>query len=426
MGSPPAAPGLQAGATIHGWWPKLKEFWSENWDLFPETIRRSFLDAVGHAYQTNTNIKNASNHKLWRLAVTGNSIDLDWGVWIVLRITYYDVNLNEEDEKPLRQWLAFQKGAATKRIQERYPDIAVLGTDFPGTFPERPSSWPELGTKRQPVKPKKEAQEEQLSAVAPVEQTTQAGKESEPPADNTQPASSLCDGKPQTPLSNQAQLTSITLQRKRKAGANRGDMEDEPGDDDHATGPNKRLRRDIARDGAPSLASSGQQPPNLLLNAQVTMSYEEFERSVNNWGHRYGQPNAEPLSATKREVAHSPILPSIEASGIQQTPFTQPPLTQPPRMFPRVKREVHHSPALPSIVTNSMQHTPMANQPPEPARPLTTRPGSDVFNPLRLPDTASGDDLAKQTLAELLKEVKRDIDLLRARVEAMGAILPQV
>ncbi|KAF4458227.1 hypothetical protein FALBO_15044 [Fusarium albosuccineum] len=369
---------------------KLKEFWIENWDLFPETIRKSFLDAVGHAYQTNTNMKNASNHKLWRLAVTGDAVDLDWGVWIVLRITYYDVNLNEEDEKPLRQWLAFQKGAATKRIQERYPDIAVLSTDFPGTFPERPSSWPELGTKRRPVKPKKETQEEQPSAVAPPEQIMQAAHGLEPPVDNAQPTSALGDDNLRSPLPDRAQSTSIALPRKRKASADRGHVEDEPGFDDHLPGPNKRLRRDIARDDAPSLASSGQQPPNFLLNAPVTMSYEEFERSVNNWGRRYGQPNAGPLNprAIKREITHSPVLPSIETSGMQQIPMT--------------------------------------NQPVQPARPLTTRAGSDVFNPPRLPDTARGDDLAKQTLAELLDEAKRDIDLLRARVEAMGAILPQV
>ncbi|KAF5012345.1 hypothetical protein FDECE_1572 [Fusarium decemcellulare] len=367
--------------------PELQKRWDHHLQRLDYNHGKSFLNAVSQAYQTNTNMKSPGNHKLWRLAGSGNTIDLDWGVWMVLRITYYDVNINEQDEKQLGQRLAFKKGAVTKRIKERYPDIEVLSTDFPETFPERPSFWPKLGTKAQPAKPRK-TQEEQLSAVAPVEQPTQTGEETEPPAGNTQPASGLGDDKPRTPLPDQVQLTSIILPRKRTACADRGDVEDEPGDDDHPPSPNKRLRRDIAPDDAPSLVSSGQQLPDSLLNAPVAMSYEESERSVNNWGRGYGQPNAGPLNtrAIKREINHSPVLPSIETSGMQQIPMT--------------------------------------NQPVQPARPLTTRVESDVFNPPGLPNTASGNDIAKQTLAELI-ETKRDIGLLRARVEMMGAMLLQ-
>ncbi|KAJ3532655.1 hypothetical protein NM208_g8345 [Fusarium decemcellulare] len=265
---------------------KLKKFWEENWDLFPETIRKSFLAAVDESYQTPTNITRPSNHKLWKSAVSSNQIDLDWG---------------DEDATQLKQRTAFQTGGATKRMKERYPDLDILHTDVPETFPDRPSAWPEVGDPMPPPPP-----------------PTKLGRaERLPPRATT---TAVGDSRPVSIFGGVASA-GLTLPEKRKAG-----------DEDHSISsmekeyygmsedePNKRPRRGTGQQDSYPTSSVPQPLPSSLLDFPNGMSYEEYERSLQpstagrgQSGH--GQASLFDTPGIESEALLSPGLPRDEGN----------------------------------------------------------------------------------------------------------------
>ncbi|KAM0421503.1 hypothetical protein ACHAPT_010677 [Fusarium lateritium] len=91
---------------------RLRSIWKDNWWKNPDDIKRSFLNAARKFALTKTNAESPSSHVLYRAAVRNRNQDFDWGVWLVLRVVYYDV-LKDADSVPC-------------------------------TFPPRPQHWPEL------------------------------------------------------------------------------------------------------------------------------------------------------------------------------------------------------------------------------------------------------------------------------------------
>lgn len=119
----------------------LRSLWKENWWKYPDDIKRSFLSAARKHALSKTNKHRPTKHVLYRGPVLFNRHDFDWGVWLVLRGIYYDVNKSDTSPKAWTTRLTFQRGPATRMMMERYPGIDVLTENVPPTFPPRPLSW---------------------------------------------------------------------------------------------------------------------------------------------------------------------------------------------------------------------------------------------------------------------------------------------
>ncbi|CAG7558585.1 unnamed protein product [Fusarium equiseti] len=115
----------------------LKTIWQDNWYKYPEHIRQSFHLATTRVMFTESNQKNASNHALWKKAISSKQWDFDWGIWLVLRATYYDTV--KPKDAPKRT--SFRHGQASVLIAQRYKDCDVMQDLVPVSFPPRPREW---------------------------------------------------------------------------------------------------------------------------------------------------------------------------------------------------------------------------------------------------------------------------------------------
>ncbi|KAM0200380.1 hypothetical protein ACHAPI_002805 [Fusarium lateritium] len=126
---------------------KLKKFWDENWNKFPESMRASFMSTFKKVNQTESNIRSPSNHIIWKTTITSCKEDLDWGVWIILRTIYYDPVLHSKDQKDIAFKGNFMQNQAVKRIEQRYPGVDIFTVKLPAKLDSpRPSDWPALGS----------------------------------------------------------------------------------------------------------------------------------------------------------------------------------------------------------------------------------------------------------------------------------------
>lgn len=56
----------------------LKKWFADNAPKIPSGMLNSFLDACEHFNENTTNMKNPSNHALWKKAVASTELDFDW------------------------------------------------------------------------------------------------------------------------------------------------------------------------------------------------------------------------------------------------------------------------------------------------------------------------------------------------------------
>ncbi|RSL69387.1 hypothetical protein CEP53_002210 [Fusarium sp. AF-6] len=119
----------------------LRSIWKENWWKYPDNIKRSFLSATRKTAVTKTNNQRPTAHVLFNGPVRFNRHDFDWGVWLVLRVIYYDVHKNAMNPRARMTRSNFSRGPAKEMIMQRYPGVDVLEGNVPPTFPPRPSSW---------------------------------------------------------------------------------------------------------------------------------------------------------------------------------------------------------------------------------------------------------------------------------------------
>ncbi|RSL78661.1 hypothetical protein BHE90_004117 [Fusarium euwallaceae] len=119
----------------------LRSIWKENWWKYPDNIKRSFLSATRKTATTKTNNQRPTAHVLFRGSVRFNRLDFDWGVWLVLRAIYYDVNKRAVNPRARMTRSNFSRGPAKEMIMQRYPGVNVLEANVPPTFPPRPPSW---------------------------------------------------------------------------------------------------------------------------------------------------------------------------------------------------------------------------------------------------------------------------------------------
>ncbi|KAM6518765.1 hypothetical protein FSOLCH5_007528 [Fusarium solani] len=124
---------------------RLRSIWRDNWWKYPDDIKFSFVSATFKTAITKSNAKGPSAHVLYKASVNCSKRDFDWGLWLVLRVIYYDVHQDLTDSKAQLKRLNFRRGDACKLIRQRYPDADVLLDNVPPTFPPRPPSWTSLG-----------------------------------------------------------------------------------------------------------------------------------------------------------------------------------------------------------------------------------------------------------------------------------------
>ncbi|KAJ4196050.1 hypothetical protein NW767_009509 [Fusarium falciforme] len=124
---------------------RLRSIWRDNWWKYPDDIKFSFVSAIFKTAITKSNAKGPSAHLLYKASVNCSKRDFDWGLWLVLRVIYYDVHQDLTDSKARLKRLNFRGGDACKLIRQRYPDVDVLRENVPPTFPPRPPSWTSLG-----------------------------------------------------------------------------------------------------------------------------------------------------------------------------------------------------------------------------------------------------------------------------------------
>lgn len=129
---------------------RCEEIYSENWDKWPRSAIVSFQRALRMIKSKDPPATSPSDLDLWKAAVAeskygkANTIDLDWGVWIVLRSMCYD---NPHANALCRQ--RFINGQCTQKIKTRYHlDKDILTIDHLHTSSEeygkRPVNWPPL------------------------------------------------------------------------------------------------------------------------------------------------------------------------------------------------------------------------------------------------------------------------------------------
>ncbi|UPK95149.1 hypothetical protein LCI18_006084 [Fusarium solani-melongenae] len=135
---------LDSEGENHAVTTRLRSIWRDNWWKYPDEIKFSFLSATFNTAVTKSNVKGPSAHILYRASVNCNKRDFDWGLWLVLRVIYYDVH---QDPKAQQKRHTFQQGDACQLIRQRYPGVDVLRDNVPPTFPPRPHSWPSLGSR---------------------------------------------------------------------------------------------------------------------------------------------------------------------------------------------------------------------------------------------------------------------------------------
>lgn len=123
---------------------RLKQMWKKHWFQFPDTIKKSFLDYAGIVRETDSNIKSASNHAIWKITLTNNHHDFDWGVWLVLRAIYYDTHKSSKDIAVRQKVLSFEQSQAAKKIKERYPQANIFKDILAPNYPPRPANWAPL------------------------------------------------------------------------------------------------------------------------------------------------------------------------------------------------------------------------------------------------------------------------------------------
>ncbi|KAJ4162961.1 hypothetical protein NW754_014383 [Fusarium falciforme] len=124
---------------------RLRSIWRDNWWKYPDDIKFSFVSATFKTAITKSNAKGPSAHLLYKASVNCSKRDFDWGLWLVLRVIYYDVHQDLTDSRARLKRLNFRGGDACKLIRQRYPDVDVLRENVPPTFPPRPPSWTSLG-----------------------------------------------------------------------------------------------------------------------------------------------------------------------------------------------------------------------------------------------------------------------------------------
>ncbi|RGP78361.1 hypothetical protein FLONG3_3497 [Fusarium longipes] len=88
---------------------------------------------------TETNLKNASNHILWKWAVASNKWDYDWGIWVVLRALYYDTF--DATGRSDHRKVSFLYSLACTKIAARYKTTRIIDADVPADYAPRPSEW---------------------------------------------------------------------------------------------------------------------------------------------------------------------------------------------------------------------------------------------------------------------------------------------
>jgi hypothetical protein len=101
--------------------------------------------------QLTTSSRNApvflSKHPIWRHYVVQEEGDLVWGVFYALRLIYIDLRshtrtLGDVDrgicEAAERQLIG---GRLARMIKDRYPQVDLRETVWPGPAPPRPESW---------------------------------------------------------------------------------------------------------------------------------------------------------------------------------------------------------------------------------------------------------------------------------------------
>ncbi|KAI8660241.1 hypothetical protein NCS57_01000700 [Fusarium keratoplasticum] len=123
----------------------LRSIWRDNWWKYPDEIKFSFSSATFKTAITKSNAKGPSAHLLYKASVNCSRRDFDWGLWLVLRVIYYDIHQHLPGLRARQKRHSFEQGDACKLIRQRYPDVDVLRDNVPPTFPPRPHSWTILG-----------------------------------------------------------------------------------------------------------------------------------------------------------------------------------------------------------------------------------------------------------------------------------------